>query len=73
MHDGKPIFLPRASSKTCHTFPKRVFLKIICVQCKLDSKSRFLYFDSLDRLIKNTLRYIFNIEKSAEFIGSELL
>ena len=28
MHDGKPTFLPGASSKTCHTFPKRVFLKL---------------------------------------------
>ena len=59
MHDGKPIFLPLASRKTCHTLQKRVFLKILCLQCKLDNKSRCLcILDRSEReLIKNTPRY----------------
>ena len=47
LHDGKIIFSPRVSRKTCHTFQKRVIPKILCLECKLDNKSRCLYFGSL--------------------------
>ena len=53
------FFSLHASRKTCHTFQKRVFLKILCLQCKLDNKSRCLcILDRSEReLIKNTPRY----------------